>query len=140
MRFAIAIIALEACGRPVEAHELEGSVRVASDALSAAGLKSDGSWTVPVTLGDLPKPEDGREKDYAITISQRITGDLVSVLLHEYGHALGLPHSSDPMDVMWGEPGDPLEPDVAARQLREACGRHPGGCVKLGGMRFEVKP
>jgi hypothetical protein len=44
--------------------------------------------------------------------------DLLGVAVHEFGHVLGLPHSTDPHNVMW--PNSPVEDWSITEQQREA--------------------
>lgn len=132
------LLLLIACSRPVDLAEVARALPAVNEALAGAKLVTAKAWTVPVTVAPLAAPADGfTSTDCHVTIASYVSvgANVSEILLHEYGHSLGLGHSSDAENIMFAGPADPIALDVAARQLFTACEHRT--CNALNGMRIQ---
>ncbi len=131
---ATALLFFASCSYAVTPEDLE---RVLPD-VNAAIKRYENGPTLPVRIvSDLPSNEDSRYTDDRIAVANFVSdgNDLSSILIHEYGHAVGLGHSTDPYNVMYGGVGAIVTPIEGAMQLQEACKKTT--CRHLGGLRIE---
>jgi hypothetical protein len=100
-----------------------GNVAIAWTALSAS-INATSTWTNPVGAYDRPD----RNESCAIAFNATLAWDwtrFCSILVHEYGHLGGRPHSSDPGDVMYPYYEKPVDRCAASAPAAPAAATPP---------------